>query len=121
MLSIEEKKILKYIRHYPEWVSMVETLADMRSAITYDADRVQTSPSSDGVLDVALQIEFAQDRIDWVEKSLRRVYVTDERVQFMRQIWCYNRRKGIDKNVIYRNHKAFASDLLKTYKEVITL
>ena len=115
-LTHEERKMLQYIRHYPEWVSIVETLADMRSAITYDADRVQSSPSDDGLLDVAIQIEYAQDRIDWVERSLHKVYRTDEKISFMRQVWCYGKRKGIDRNKIYQGHKLFASELLKTYK-----
>ncbi len=115
-LTREERKMLQYIRHYPDWVNKVDTLADMRSAITYDADRVQSSPSDDGLLEIAIQIEYAQDRIDWVEKSLRRVYNTDEKVSFMRQVWCYGYRKGIDHNKIYRGHKMFASELLRTYQ-----
>ena len=32
-LTEAERGVLKYIRHYPEWVAEVETLADMRNAI----------------------------------------------------------------------------------------
>lgn len=116
-LTLEERKMLQYIRHYPEWISMVNTLADMRNAITYDADKVQSSPSDDGLLDVAIQIEFAQDRIDWVEKALLKVYRTDTKISFMRQVWCYGKREGIDRNKIYQGHKLFASELLRTYKK----
>ncbi|MBR4406035.1 MAG: hypothetical protein IKT30_06645 [Bacteroidaceae bacterium] len=114
-LSKEEKKMLQYIRHYPEWVNMVETLVDMRSAITYDADKVQTSPSPDGVLEVAMQIEFAQDRIDMVEKSLNQTYKTDGLINAMRDIWCYGRRESASKRFIYRSSKAFAQALLDNY------
>ena len=117
-LTYEEKKMLQYIRHYPEWVTMINTLADMRSAITYDADRVQTSPSPDGVLDVAMQIEFAQDRIDMVEKSLSQTYRTDGLINTMRNIWCYGKRDNVSKRFIYRSSKLFAQTLMKNYESI---
>lgn len=116
-LTHEERKILLFIRHYPEWVAEVETLADMRSAITYDADRVQTSPSADGVLDIAMKIDNAQKKIDWVDSALEKVYVTDVMTKKMRQVWCYKRYDMVKKCEMYKNHKLFAQTLLSTYKK----
>lgn len=116
-LTHEERKILLFIRHYPEWVAEVETLADMRSAITYDADHVQTSPMPDEVFNIALRIENAQRKIDWVENALSITYRTDGMISKMRQVWCYKKHDLITKSEMYRHHKVFAQTLLRTYKK----
>lgn len=116
-LTHEERKILLFIRNYPEWVAEVETLVDMRSAITYDADRVMTSPSADAVVDIAIRIDNAQKKIDWVDSALEKVYVTDVMTKKMRQVWCYKRYDVVKKCQMYKDHKRFAQTLLSTYKK----
>lgn len=116
-LTDGERGVLTYIRHYPEWVAEVETLADMRNAITYDADKVQTSPRDDVVMDVALKIEAAQEKIDKVESALVTVYRTDERVNMMRMVFCYQGKSTMRKREFYTLRKIFAGVLLEVFHE----
>lgn len=116
-LTEAERGVLKYIKHYPEWVSEVDTLADMRNAITYDSDKVQTSPNGDIVIDIALRIEAAQEKIDKVNAALAIVYLTDERVNSMRRVFCYGDKPNMRKREFYSLRKMFASTLLEVFYE----
>lgn len=114
-LTVSEQGILKYIRHYPEWVSEVNTLADMRNAITYDSDKVQTSPNGDIVMDIALRIEAAQEKIDKVDSALVAVYITDARVESMKRVFCYQGKTNMQKREFYSLRKVFARELLEVF------
>lgn len=114
-LTEAERGVLNYIKHFPEWVSEVNTLADMRNAITYDSDKVQTSPNGDIVMDVALRIEAAQEKIDKVNSALVMVYQTDERVNSMRRVFCYGDKTRMRVREFYSLRKAFASALLEVF------
>lgn len=115
-LTDKEIKVLRYIRHYPEWVSIVETLCDMRSAIVYDGDKVQTSPDGDVVIDLVVQIEGAQERIDKVERTLTKVYQTDERIRDARMVFCYGGRSMMKKREFYAMRKVFAQELVEVFR-----
>ena len=116
-LTEAERGVLKYIRHYPEWVAEVETLADMRNAITYDSDKVQTTPNGDIVMDIALRIEAAQEKIDIVNAALVTVYKTDAKVNSMRRAFCYEEKPVMKKREFYILRKMFAGTLLEMFYE----
>lgn len=86
-LTKDEIRILHLVRHYPEWVDTVNTISTVR-AITYDGDKVQTSPE-DTMLEMAIQIERFQELIDCVEYCLKVAFVTDGKVDRARRILCY--------------------------------
>ena len=112
-LTDRQRDILGYVRrNYHVWVDEIETMSDSR-AIRYDIDKVQTSPE-DKMLEMALRIEKCQERIDKVERCLRRVYVTDNRVLTMRMAFCYGQR--IDDNEYHRTKAIFADALLEEFK-----
>ncbi len=110
-LTRDERKVLSYIRRYPEWVDAINTMSTVH-AIAYDGDKVQTSPQ-DMMLDIAIKIEDYQERINKVEYALRAAYVTDEMVNKMRLVWCYGKR--MDRDQIYRGHKLFARILVDKF------
>lgn len=114
-LSEKEKHILEYIRRYPEWVSIVTTLCDMRSAITYDADKVQTSPNGDTVIDLVVQIEAAQERIDKVERCLTYVFKTDDYISRARKAFCYGIKRELTRYEYYSRRRMFAVCLLEVF------
>jgi len=116
-LTDREQGLIRYIRQYPEWVSTVECLCDMRSAITYDADKVQTSPNGDTVIELVVQIEAAQERIDKVERCLANVYRTDERINDMRNVFCYGGKSKMRRREFYTLRKLFAGELVEVFSE----
>lgn len=116
-LTEMEKRLIRYIRQYPEWVSTVDTLCDMRSAIVYDADKVQTSPNGDTLVDLVMQIEDAQEKIDKVNRALATVYHTDERIRHMRNVFCYGEKPHMRKREFYTLRKIFAGKLVEVFCE----
>lgn len=115
-LTKDQREILRYIRHYPEWVSDIETISTAR-AISYDGDRVQTSPD-DVMLNIAIRIEEDQDKIDRVERCLLRVYATDTLINQMRGVFCYGQKPRGKRQTFYRMRRVFASELVKEFKEI---
>ena len=111
-LTHDERKMLSYVRRYPEWVDAINTMSTVH-AIAYDGDKVQTSPQ-DMMLDIAIKIEDYQERINKVEYALRAAYVTDEMVNKMRLVWCYGKR-DLNRYEIYRGHKLFARILVDKF------
>lgn len=112
-MTYDERQILHYIRHYPEWVSDIETISTAR-AISYDGDRVQTSPD-DVMLNIAIRIEEDQEKIDKVEKCLMRVYFTDALINQMRGVFCYGQKPRMKRQTFCRMRRVFASELLKEF------
>lgn len=115
-LTKDQIEILRYIRHYPEWVSDIETISTAR-AISYDGDRVQTSPD-DVMLNIAIRIEEDQEKIDRVERCLLRVYATDTLINQMRGVFCYGQKPRGKRQTFYRMRRVFASELVKEFKEI---
>jgi len=117
-LTYEEKSMLTYIKHYPEWVSYVNTLADARQAIQYSADKIQTSATSDTTFILAMRIEEYQERIDKVERCLHHVCRTDMRTSQMRDALCYgSKRPRMSKNAYYVLQKMIADALIEVFAE----
>lgn len=119
-LTDEEKRMLRYVRDYPVWVSEVETISDSRVAIRYDLDRVQTSATADNVFELAMLIEYFQEQIDKVERCLWSVYRTDQRVATARRVFCFGEKpskKGLTR--FYAERKLFAKALVEVFKEDI--
>lgn len=117
-LTYNEKQMLSYIRHYPEWVSYVNTLADARQAIQYSADKIQTSATSDTTFILAMRIEEYQERIDKVERCLYHVCRTDIRTSQMRAALCYgSKRPRMSKNTYYAMRKMIADALIEVFAE----
>lgn len=113
-LTKSERYMLHYIRHYPEWVSDIETISTAR-AISYDGDRVQTSPD-DVMLNIAIRIEEDQEKIDKVERCLMRVFDTDNLINQMRGVFCYGCKVKMRRQTFCRMRRAFASELVKEFK-----
>lgn len=117
-LTYNEKQMLSYIKHYPEWVSYVNTLADARQAIQYKPDRVQTSITDDTTFILAMRIEEYQERIDKVERCLHHVCRTDTRTSQMRDALCYgSKRPRMSKNAFYDMRKMIADALIEVFTD----
>ena len=114
-LTDAESKIIRYIRHYPEWVSTIETMTTAR-AITYDSDKVQTSPQ-DVMLQMTIRIEEYQERIDKVDRVLEEIYVTDSVINEMRGWFCYQKGRTMKDKQFYALRKAFAGRLVEVFGE----
>lgn len=108
-LSDDERKILSYIRQYPSWVNEIVTASDAR-AIRYDGVKVQSSNDYDSTYELSVRVTELQKKVRWVEESLTRVYVTDERIRRMRGAFCYGVIK--DKHEYYETRRIFADALL---------
>lgn len=111
-LTDAEKTILLYVRkHYPIWVSEIETASDSR-AICYDGIKVQSSNDYDSTYELAIKTSTLRERVIWVEQCLVRVFVTEERVKKMRRVFCYNELDVIDKHEYYEVRQIFADALI---------
>ncbi len=112
-LTEAQERILKYIRHYPEWVDSIETMSTVR-AIQYDGDKVQTSPE-DTMLAMALQIEDYEERIQKVEKCLKAVFETDDYIIRARKAFCYGIKRKLTKYEYYSRRRLFAEKLMEAF------
>ena len=112
-LTDEQNKILRYIRQYPDWLNSAVTMSTVR-AITYDTDKVQTSPE-DMMMNIALQIEDYEERIGKVERCLSYVYQTDVMIQKARRAFCYGIPKAMTKYEYYSRRRMFADCLLEVF------
>lgn len=112
-LTDKETRLIRYIRHYPEWVDTIETMSTAR-AITYDGDKVQTSPQ-DVMLQMAIQIEDYQERIDKVDKCLRNAFQEDGLVSIARRVFCYQERIDVTKYGYYSMRRMLAAELVKVF------
>ena len=116
-ITFAEHEILSYVRrHYPSWVSEIETASDSR-AIRYDGVRVQTSNQGDSTYELALRVSEYQDKVRLVDGCLKRIYVTDERVQRMRRAFCFNDMSQITKNEYYETRQILAEALIEAFGE----
>lgn len=116
-LTQEEYRVLHYIRDYPEWINEIETLADSRTAIRYDTDRVQTSLYPDSIMELALKIEDYQERVNEVDRALYNAFKTDGKIQTARRVFCYNERTRIGRGQYYSWRRILAKELLEIVKE----
>lgn len=112
-LSAAQREILHYIRGYPDWIAEINTIADTRQAITYDDDKVQTSPE-DKMLELALRMDELYDKVSKVEASLMAVYPDGIR-QDARMCFCYGRRSMLPKYKFYKLRRIFANNLLRVF------
>ncbi|MCI6637372.1 MAG: hypothetical protein MSH32_03610 [Lachnospiraceae bacterium] len=60
-----------YALQYSDWVKEYEDVTDGSKAITYDSDRVQTSPNPDGVENAAIRSSELHDKIRTVEDTVK--------------------------------------------------
>lgn len=56
---------------YPSWVEELSIEPDSSKAITYDKDRVQTSPSQDNLEKIAIRRVELQQKRDLLEETVR--------------------------------------------------
>lgn len=112
-LNAAQREMLHYIRGYPDWIAEINTIADTRQAITYDDDKVQTSPE-DKMLELALRMDELYDKVSKVEASLTAVY-PDEIRQDARMCFCYGRRSELPKYKFYKLRRIFANNLLRVF------
>ncbi len=114
-LTEEQTKILQYIRQYPDWLNSAVTMSTVR-AIQYDGDKVQTSPE-DMMLNIALQIEDYEERIQKVERCLATVYQTDTMISRARKRYCYGIRSALSNYDYYSRRRLMADCLLEVFKD----
>ena len=115
-----DRKYLHYIRHYPEWVDKINTMTTVR-AITYDSDKVQTSPG-DEMLEIAIQIEAYPDKINKVDKCIEAVYGRDEVAHAMRNWYCYgiwDNFRHLKRWKFYQMERLLISELMWTFSKWI--
>lgn len=111
-LSEQERKMIRYIRRYPDWVNSINTITTVRG-ISYDGDKVQTSPQ-DEMLEMAIKIEAYQERIEAVELALQRVYPKDTMRNKARRAYCYGVR-CMTNYEYYSTRKALARELINVF------
>lgn len=116
-LTQEQADILKYIRNYPSWIDTIETMSTVK-AVQYDTDKVQTSPE-DAMLNIALQIEDYEERIQKVERCLAYVFETDELIIRARKAFCYGISRALTKYEYYSRRRLFAMCLLEVFEDEI--
>ena len=112
-LNAAQREMLHYIRGYPDWLAEINTIADTRQAITYDDDKVQTSPE-DKMLELALRMDELYDKVSKVEASLMAVYPDEIRTD-ARMCFCYGRRSMLPKYKFYKLRRIFANNLLRVF------
>ena len=112
-LNAAQREMLHYIRGYPDWLAEINTIADTRQAITYDDDKVQTSPE-DKMLELALRMDELYDKVSKVEASLTAVYPDEIRTD-ARMCFCYGRRSMLPKYKFYKLRRIFANNLLRVF------
>ena len=112
-LNAAQREILHYIRGYPDWITEINTIADTRQAITYDDDKVQTSPE-DKMLELALRMDELYDKVSKVEASLMAVYPDEIRTD-ARMCFCYGMRSELPKYKFYKLRRIFANNLLRVF------
>ena len=112
-LNAAQREMLHYIRGYPDWIAEINTIADTRQAITYDDDKVQTSPE-DKMLELALRMDELYDKVSKVEASLTAVYPDEIRTD-ARMCFCYGRRSMLPKYKFYKLRRIFANNLLRVF------
>ena len=67
--AAELLQVLGYVRMYKQWLDEYNSLADMRQAIRYDTDKVQTSGDSDPLLDHVARMTKLSTRIGIIEQA----------------------------------------------------
>ncbi len=112
-LNAAQREMLHYIRGYPDWIAEINTIADTRQAITYDDDKVQTSPE-DKMLELALRMDELYDKVSKVEASLTAVYPDEIRTD-ARMCFCYGMRSELPKYKFYKLRRIFANNLLRVF------
>lgn len=85
-----------YALRYPLWVAMIQDARDTSTAIRYDKDKVQTSPSADMILNAAIRSTELIDKVNLIDNIIN--LCTDDMQYFLRLGVCYgltfNQLKG---------------------------
>lgn len=85
-----------YALRYPLWVAMIQDVRDTSTAIRYDKDKVQTSPSADMIPNAAIRSTELIDKVNLIDNIIN--LCTDDMQYFLRLGVCYgltfNQLKG---------------------------
>jgi len=85
-----------YALRYPLWVAMIQDARDTSTAIRYDKDKVQTSPSADMIPNAAIRSTELIDKVNLIDSIIN--LCTDDMQYFLRLGVCYgltfNQLKG---------------------------
>ncbi len=65
--------VIHYCKQYPEWEAQLNAYTDTVKAVTYDKDRVQTSPTSDATADLAIRRAEISRKKDMIDKTAEEV------------------------------------------------
>ena len=85
-LTPQQRKARRYAQNYPYYEAKVDALSDMRQAIRYDVDKVQTSPE-DKMLERAIEMDVCTSAMIRIDNALVRTFHQD--YEPVRQILCY--------------------------------
>lgn len=85
-----------YALRYPLWVAMIQDARDTSTAIRYDKDKVQTSPSADMIPNAAIRSTELIDKVNLIDSIIN--LCTNDMQYFLRLGVCYgltfNQLKG---------------------------
>ena len=106
-----------YALRYPLWVAMIQDARDTSTAIRYDKDKVQTSPSADMIPNAAIRSTELIDKVNLIDNIIN--LCTDDMQYFLRLGVCYgltfNQLKGqgmpCERNKYYLMRKMFYYNL----------
>lgn len=95
-LTPQQRKARRYAQNYPYLEAKVDALADMRQAIRYDVDKVQTSPE-DKMLERAIEMDVCTSAMRKIDHSLWIAFGVD--MEPAKQVICYQRtRESVERD-----------------------
>jgi hypothetical protein len=80
---------IHYSLRYPLWVAEVEDTRDTSTAIRYDKDRVQTSPSGDMVYNAATRAIELSKKVEMIDSILKQCSRDTVMEKYLRLGVCY--------------------------------
>ena len=108
---------IHYSLRYPLWLAELQDVRDTSTAIRYDKDRVQSSPSDDMIVNAALRASEISMKIDLVDNTIRQC--AEGMDHFLRLGVCYGltfyqlKEKGMpcERDMYYRIRQRYYCEL----------
>lgn len=108
---------IHYSLRYPLWLAELQDVRDTSTAIRYDKDRVQSSPSDDMIVNAALRASEISMKIDLVDNMIRQC--AEGMDHFLRLGVCYGltfyqlKEKGMpcERDMYYRIRQRYYYEL----------
>lgn len=80
---------IHYSLRYPLWLAEVEDARDTSTAIQYDKDKVQTSPSGDMIINAATRAIELSKKVDLIDSIIERCACGSVMEYYLRLGVCY--------------------------------